>query len=612
MSVFAPVPAEAATAATPLTVTECDILASSPFDKDRVTEGVPSKKVDASQAKEACKRAIAEQPSVARFYYQYARALVKAGETDKAAQMCNKAAEMDYTAGKTCSAMSRALLGVFTNTSKEADNVSAAKMFNEAADQGDPLAALYMGMFYRDGKGVPKNSAYASKYLALSMPTLQSFANDGEAWAQQNLGWMYESGIGVPRDQELARQWYQKAAAQGSEYASTALNRLPLATGSVDTSAQLRHPANSLSGRSSQQAPRVSESDGALKTGGSLDGVWVADHASCPVRDCDSTLLISEELELYYLRWPNQHANFLVPSASNSNTVKLGFQQENMVTNSRASSFLISPAGDAKLRMHFMNAAAYPKEGDIVFVRRSESASLLIEAQKVAEAGRFSFVNASQSTNIRSLGSFDFTNNEEAVQLAQAFHNMLSLAGSPKNPFWFTDGEGNAQLQIYFDAAGRPSRVFNNAVHAQQQAQEKKRKEEEENDRVRARVLALSSFMKNMEVEQVSNIGALSVNPFIAKGKVVALPAGFVNMVSEDEGLFGSPRSGGYGKVILVSEMPTTRFTSAEDVLLAGRVLGNKVWRSPAGEMMLPHLKYVGALPGEYEKSELFLALELP
>jgi FOG: TPR repeat, SEL1 subfamily len=43
---------------------------------------------------------------------------------------------------------------------------------------------------------------------------------------QFNLGWMYENGRGIPHDLAQARQWYQRAAAQGLGYAQEAMLRL--------------------------------------------------------------------------------------------------------------------------------------------------------------------------------------------------------------------------------------------------------------------------------------------------------------------------------------------------------------------------------------------------
>jgi TPR repeat protein len=48
----------------------------------------------------------------------------------------------------------------------------------------------------------------------------------GEVTAMFNLGAMYEHGIGVGADIDMAKAWYQRAAAKGDPGARAALKRL--------------------------------------------------------------------------------------------------------------------------------------------------------------------------------------------------------------------------------------------------------------------------------------------------------------------------------------------------------------------------------------------------
>ena len=50
-------------------------------------------------------------------------------------------------------------------------------------------------------------------------------AAQGDADAQYNLGVLYYNGEGVPRDISKAREWFEKAAAQGDESAKAALQK---------------------------------------------------------------------------------------------------------------------------------------------------------------------------------------------------------------------------------------------------------------------------------------------------------------------------------------------------------------------------------------------------
>ena len=51
-------------------------------------------------------------------------------------------------------------------------------------------------------------------------------AEQGNAIGQVNLGLMYELGQGVAQEDAEAVKWYRKAAAQGNEIAQKALERL--------------------------------------------------------------------------------------------------------------------------------------------------------------------------------------------------------------------------------------------------------------------------------------------------------------------------------------------------------------------------------------------------
>ncbi len=63
---------------------------------------------------------------------------------------------------------------------------------------------------YHNGEGVVKDAAEAAKWFRLA-------ADQGEALAQVNLGIMYANGEGVPRDDVAAYAWLNIAAASGNE-----------------------------------------------------------------------------------------------------------------------------------------------------------------------------------------------------------------------------------------------------------------------------------------------------------------------------------------------------------------------------------------------------------
>jgi len=82
----------------------------------------------------------------------------------------------------------------------------------KAAEQGDALAQLTLGLKYYKGKGVPQNYKQALLWHTKA-------AEQGVADAQLILGVMYAKGRGVKRNFKLAYAWESLAAAQGHKLA---------------------------------------------------------------------------------------------------------------------------------------------------------------------------------------------------------------------------------------------------------------------------------------------------------------------------------------------------------------------------------------------------------
>ena len=72
---------------------------------------------------------------------------------------------------------------------------------------------------YALGLGVERNYAKAREWY-------EKAAANGEAKAQYSLGYMYEYGLGVEQDYAKARDWYQKAADNGHANAKKRLEEL--------------------------------------------------------------------------------------------------------------------------------------------------------------------------------------------------------------------------------------------------------------------------------------------------------------------------------------------------------------------------------------------------
>ena len=70
------------------------------------------------------------------------------------------------------------------------------------------------GVAYYEGRGVPQDFTHARQWF-------EKAAAQGHAGAQNKLGVMYYEGQGVRQDHEQARRWFEKAAAQGSAAVAT-------------------------------------------------------------------------------------------------------------------------------------------------------------------------------------------------------------------------------------------------------------------------------------------------------------------------------------------------------------------------------------------------------
>src|SRR5262249_38478304 len=88
------------------------------------------------------------------------------------------------------------------------DHVTAQRLLQPLAEQGDARAQSVLGAINYAGRGVPRNDAEAVRWFRLA-------ADQGDPSAQFRLGLMYSDGDGVPQDQTEAARWYHFAADAG-------------------------------------------------------------------------------------------------------------------------------------------------------------------------------------------------------------------------------------------------------------------------------------------------------------------------------------------------------------------------------------------------------------
>lgn len=81
----------------------------------------------------------------------------------------------------------------------------AFQLFSGAAQKGDPQAAYYLGMMYRNGMGVARDMKAAVRWL-------QFAAGRQTPAAMFALAKLHLAGDGVKRDDIAARRWIEKAA----------------------------------------------------------------------------------------------------------------------------------------------------------------------------------------------------------------------------------------------------------------------------------------------------------------------------------------------------------------------------------------------------------------
>lgn len=97
----------------------------------------------------------------------------------------------------------------FGRNGKIKDKVKAVYYYTKAAECGNALAQLNLGVCYEYGDGIRKNHKKAvALYVAAS--------EQGNAMAQCNLGYCYFNGVGVEKNAVKAVLWYKKAADGGN------------------------------------------------------------------------------------------------------------------------------------------------------------------------------------------------------------------------------------------------------------------------------------------------------------------------------------------------------------------------------------------------------------
>ena len=95
-------------------------------------------------------------------------------------------------------------------------NINQAIVHTQKAyDGGFKMAAWRLGFCYSRGLGVAADKNTSDKYYLECIEPMRILAEANDPEAQGNLGSMFNSGTGVSENEELAFEWYKKAADQG-------------------------------------------------------------------------------------------------------------------------------------------------------------------------------------------------------------------------------------------------------------------------------------------------------------------------------------------------------------------------------------------------------------
>ena len=160
--------------------------------------------------KEAEEGFVYSQNKVGNFYY-YGNGVKK--NYSEALKWYSEAAEQGYTAAYS------SLGWIYYNGGHgvQQDFQKAFQWFSKSADDGSWTSMERVAEFYKDGKGVAKDTVKSQQYYNKAMEELLQGAELGRTYSMEYIGDRYRDGKGVKKDVATAMQWYQKALEAGND-----------------------------------------------------------------------------------------------------------------------------------------------------------------------------------------------------------------------------------------------------------------------------------------------------------------------------------------------------------------------------------------------------------
>jgi TPR repeat protein len=240
-----------------LTVDACDREAGDHLDPEGVGFAVYPNELDPNAALAVCKAAVASNPQNGRFHYQLGRAHLALRDIDAAEASYLQArdlghtrafqglglleiARIETTGGRLSGRASSKAIAYFAegvtrgdpyayhslglqllrHPASEAEQLRGFELLSRALELGHTFSMNALGLYFLD-----KGQAHYDPKRGLRY--LQGSAAREDIYGFANMGFVAANGIaGEKRDPELARDWFERAAAGGHPTAPTSLGRL--------------------------------------------------------------------------------------------------------------------------------------------------------------------------------------------------------------------------------------------------------------------------------------------------------------------------------------------------------------------------------------------------
>lgn len=123
-------------------------------------------------------------------------------------------------------AAAQGILGMLSMPLEHPDTGMVQFWLQEGADGGDLSAKMFLGDYYRDGRGVKTDKNKAERLYGEALAAFRIKAKEGSAIAHFRIGQIHALGRGVPKNEALAAFKYRQAAEMGLAEARCELGRI--------------------------------------------------------------------------------------------------------------------------------------------------------------------------------------------------------------------------------------------------------------------------------------------------------------------------------------------------------------------------------------------------